>query len=151
VGLPGALVGELVQELGELLTRNDALNAVLRELLKRRADLLADRRMCRHMVGKLMQGRGNLLLLLCGDLLGLAQLVAESLLAADAKPDIAEVWITNPEAADLATDLRARSLQASITAHHCSGCPEEGGCQRLSEKRGVVSVRHDILHWPSSD
>jgi hypothetical protein len=140
VSLPGTLLSELVQQLGELLAGNDSLDAVLSELLKRGADLLADRRMSRYMVGKLMQRCGDLLLLLRllllrGNLLWLAQLLAKDLLAA--KAEAADLWV--------------RSLQGPIAAHRCSGCPEEGGLQRLSEKRGVVSVRHDILHWLSSD
>jgi len=55
---------ELVQYLGELLTRHDLVGAVLRQLLKRGADLMADGGVRRHVVGKLVQGRRDLLLLL---------------------------------------------------------------------------------------
>jgi hypothetical protein len=145
------MLGELTQKLGELLSLSHALVAVLGKLLKVGADLLADRRVGRHMVSELMQGRGNLLLLLRDDLLWLAQLLAElvakDLLAAKADPRIDQARAAEPQAADLGTG----SLQGSVAGYRCTGCPEEGGCQRLSEIRSIVSVRHDILHWLSSD
>jgi hypothetical protein len=157
LGLPGALLGKLAQQLGELLPGHDALIALLGQLLKRGADLMADRGVRRHVMGELMQRRSDLLLLLRGDLLGVSELLAaellavallaEALLAAKARARVAEVWVAKAKAAD----LRARALQPSIAAHPCAGRPEERGRQSLSEIRGIVSVRHDILHWPSSD
>jgi hypothetical protein len=143
MSLPSALLCEMAQQLGELLPGSDSLDAVLGKLLKRGADLLADCRVSRHMMSKLMQRCRDLLLLLRllllrRKLVGLAELLAKNLLTAEAaQAEAAELWI--------------RSLQSSIATHRRSTCPEEGGRQSLSEKRGIVSVRHHILHWPSSD
>jgi hypothetical protein len=171
LGVPGTLMCELVQYLGKLLTRHDLVGAVLRQLLKRGADLLTDGGMRRHVVGKLVQGRRDLLLLLGGDLLGLAELLAETLLAETvlAEARLAAEAACRIEAGAVAlaqrtlsgltegriaedgvADLGSNSLQASIAAHR-AGWPEDGGCQRLSEIRSVVSVRHEILHWLSSE
>jgi hypothetical protein len=164
LGLPGALLGELVQELGKLLTRHDLLAAVLGKLLKRGADLLADGGVRRHVVGKLMERCGDLLLL-CGELLRLAELLAKTLLAHEVARGIEAGAVALPELAwselawselalsELAegriakagvAELRGNSLHASVAAH--SGRPEHGRRQRLSEVRSIVSVRHDILH-----
>ncbi|MBV8410035.1 MAG: hypothetical protein JOY64_20575 [Alphaproteobacteria bacterium] len=123
---------------------------------------MADRGVRRHVMGELVQRCSDLLLLLRGDLLWLAELLAKALLAkallakahlakallaAKAQARVAEVRATKAKAADLC----AGALQPSIAAHACTGRPEERGRQSLTEKRGIVSVRHDILHWPSSD
>jgi hypothetical protein len=159
LGLPGALMGKLVQELGELLTGNDPLRAVLRELLQRGANLLADGGVHCHMMGKLMERRGDLLLL-CGDLLRLAELLSKTLLPRQVARWIEAGAVALPERtlAELAesgiaeagvAELRSNALHASVAAH--SGRAEDRGRQRLSEIRSVVSVRHEILHWPSSE
>jgi hypothetical protein len=163
LGLPGTLMGKLVQELGELLTGNDPLRAVLRELLQRGANLLADGGVHCHVMGKLMKRRGDLLLL-CGDLLRLAGLLSKTLLSKTllahqarwialsertlaelAESGIAEAGVAEARGAELGSN----ALHAAVAAH--SGRPEHGGCQRLSEIRTVVSVRHDVLHWLSSE
>jgi len=143
---------QLVQELRELLSRAHLRGAILRELLKCRADLLADGGVGRHLVGELMQ-RGRDLLLLGGDLMRLPELLAEALLAGGIHAAIAQSELTLAELtlAELAL-AKARIAEAGITevltdswvrtiaAHHSSR-PEDGGRQGLSEEWCVVSIR----------
>lgn len=175
LGGPSALMRKLVEHLGKLLARHHLGAGVLRELLERGDDLLADRATSCDIVGEVMQRCGDLLLLLSGDLLRLTELLAETLLAREAahegqvgavaltelaltelmtlselmalsESELAQAWVAQAGIAE----LRADSLGSSVAAHH-SGCPERRGHKRLSEVRGVVSVRHEILHLLSSE
>jgi len=149
LSLPGALMCELVEHSGGLLTEHG---------------------LRRGLMGKLVECSGDLLLLLCGELLRCRErlaktrlqaliavtwpLVAVTRLKRDtaghgatialARQSLSELALSELALSELAeawvAELGAEPLGASIAAHH-SGRPENRGRQRLSEIRSVVSVR----------
>jgi hypothetical protein len=149
LSLPGALMCELVEHSGGLLTEHG---------------------LRRGLMGKLVECSGDLLLLMCGELLRrrerLAKARLQALIAvtwplvavtrlnrdtaghdatiALARQSLSELALSELALSELAeawvAELGAEPLGASIAAHH-SGRPENRGRQRLSEIRSMVSVR----------
>jgi len=139
------------------------------DLVEHSGDLLAEHRLRRGLMGKLVE-RGGDLVLLCGVLLRCRERLAEARLQALiavtwplvtvarlnrdaagqgtaialARQTLSELALSELALSGLAeawvAELRAEPLGSSIAAHH-SGRPENRGRQRLSEIRSMVSVR----------
>jgi hypothetical protein len=77
LGVPRTLMGELVQDLRELIADADLLDGVLRDVLQGGGDLLPDLNAMHQVLGELVQGGSDLLLL--HRMLGLSELLAETL------------------------------------------------------------------------
>jgi hypothetical protein len=162
LGVPSALMGELVQHLRELIARHDLRAAILRNLLKRGSELLAGLDAARHVMCKLVECGGDLLLL-CRNLLRLAKLLAKNVLAAKSTAlsertlsDLAlsKLTLSKLTLSELTLPQRtlaewlANSLGSAIAARHpCRS--EDGRRQCLGEKRCVIPVGQKFLHWAS--
>jgi len=154
LSLPGALMCELVEHSGGLLTEHGLRRGLMGKLVECSGDLLllcGELLRCRE---RLAKTRLQALIAVTRPLVAVTRLnrdtaghgatmaLARQSLSELALPELAEAWVA---------ELGAEPLGSSIAAHH-SGRPENRGRQRLSEIRSVVSVRqYVLLHWTFSE